>query len=46
MTLQEALQSKGFKQSDEEVTTSKIPQKSLKKKEDKVTTESNKILWK
>jgi hypothetical protein len=49
--LQEALESKGFKQSDEEIKTEaffrnnppKIPQKEIKSKVDKVTTESNKI---
>jgi hypothetical protein len=49
--LQEALEKAGFKQSDEEIKAEafirnnppKIPQKSLKKTEDKVTTESNKI---
>lgn len=53
MNLQEALEQKGFKLSDEEIKAeafirnnpSKIPQKNLKQKEDSVTTESKKE-WK
>ena len=44
MNLQEALEQKGFKQSNEEVVKPKIAEKSLKT-EDKVITESKKE-WK